>query len=49
VDTNAGRACPASDGIQVRLATLAAAHAGLPPPDGAGRAVAINRPSAAAD
>lgn len=49
VDTKAGRACDAPDAVRDRLATLAAAHDGLPLPDGAGRSVGLRRQIAAAD
>jgi len=41
VDTSAGRAQPARPEIVARLAKLAAAHAGLPKPERAGRAIGI--------
>jgi carnitine 3-dehydrogenase len=41
VDTTEGRACPARADILARLAKLAAAHAALPTPERAGRAVGI--------
>jgi carnitine 3-dehydrogenase len=41
VDTAAGRAHPARPEILIRVAELAAAHAELPKPDRAGRAVGI--------
>jgi len=40
VDTTAGRARPARPEIRTRIAELAAAHAGLPKPERAGRAIA---------
>jgi carnitine 3-dehydrogenase len=40
VDTTAGRAHPARPEIRARIAELAAAHAGLPKPERAGRAIA---------
>jgi carnitine 3-dehydrogenase len=39
VDTVAGRACPAEPTVLARLREVAAAHASVPLPDGAGRAV----------
>ncbi len=39
VDTKEGRACPAGDEIQAKAREIAEAHAKLPRPDGAGRAV----------
>ena len=39
VDTDAGRVCAWEEPVATRLAEAAAAHAHLPPPDGAGRAV----------
>ncbi len=39
VDTEAGRACPAGPDVLQRLREIAHAHAALPRPDGAGRAV----------
>jgi carnitine 3-dehydrogenase len=41
VDTTEGRACPARADILAQLAKLAAAHAALPTPERAGRAVGI--------
>lgn len=43
VDMRAGRACPAPAAILDRLLPIAAAHAGLPRPEGAGRAVGQRR------
>lgn len=39
VDMKAGKTCPAAAAVLARLDPLAKAHAGLPMPDGAGRAV----------
>jgi carnitine 3-dehydrogenase len=39
VDMKAGKTVPASPEVWGRLQAVAAAHAGLPPPEGAGRAV----------
>lgn len=44
VDTGAGRACPMPPRLAARLEAAAAAHAGLPRPEGAGRAIGIPRP-----
>jgi carnitine 3-dehydrogenase len=41
VDTGAGRVCPWVEPVASRLADAAAAHAQLPVPDGAGRAVSM--------
>ena len=41
VDTNEGRARPASPEILARIAKLAAGHMALPPPERAGRAIGI--------
>ncbi len=41
VDTAAGRAAPASAELLARVDELAAAHAGLPAPDRAGRHIAL--------
>ena len=43
VDTTAGRACPWIDPVAGRVSAAAAAHAELPVPDGAGRAVTLRR------
>jgi carnitine 3-dehydrogenase len=43
VDTHAGRAAPAPPELLERVARIAGAHARLPPPDRAGRAIAIRR------
>ena len=40
VDTDAGRTCPWAEPVAGRVAAAAAAHAALPPPEGAGRAIA---------
>ena len=39
VDMNAGKTCPAAPQVLARLMPLVAAHANLPAPDGAGRAI----------
>jgi carnitine 3-dehydrogenase len=39
VDMKAGRACPAAPDVLAKLGPIAAAHAALPRPDGAGRAI----------
>jgi acyl-CoA thioesterase FadM len=44
VDTSAGRAQPARPEILTRIAKLAAAHAALPKPERAGRAIGIPAP-----
>jgi carnitine 3-dehydrogenase / betainyl-CoA thioesterase len=44
VDTGAGRAHPARPELLVRIARLAAAHAVLPRPDRAGRAIGLSAP-----
>lgn len=44
VDTGAGRACPWLEPVAGRVLAAAAAHAGLPTPDGVGRAIALQRP-----
>ena len=43
VDTDAGRSVPAEGAVRDALLALAEAHAGLPPPQGAGRAVGAGR------
>jgi carnitine 3-dehydrogenase / betainyl-CoA thioesterase len=43
VDTAAGRACPWVEPVADRVAAAAAAHAALPVPEGAGRAIALAR------
>jgi carnitine 3-dehydrogenase len=43
VDTAAGRASPWQEPVAGRLAAASAAHAALPAPDGAGRAIALRR------
>jgi carnitine 3-dehydrogenase len=43
VDTDAGRTCPWVEPVAGRVAAAAAAHAGLPVPEGAGRAIALLR------
>ena len=43
VDMGLGKTCPAAPAVLARLMPLAAAHAGLPLPDGAGRAVGQKR------
>ena len=45
VDAKAGRACPALPEIRHRLDPLVAAHAGLPRPQGAGRAIRTISPA----
>lgn len=49
VDNKAGRACPAPASILAKLNVLAAAHAGLPRPAEAGRAVGAKARAAAAE
>lgn len=49
VDSKAGRACPAPASILAKLDALAAAHAGLPRPVEAGRAVGAKARAAAAE
>jgi acyl-CoA thioesterase FadM len=44
VDTTAGRAHPARPEVLTRIARLAAAHAVLPEPERAGRAIGIPAP-----
>jgi carnitine 3-dehydrogenase len=41
VDTTAGRTAPARDEVLARVARIAAAHAGLPRPERAGRAIGV--------
>lgn len=43
VDMKAGKTCPAAPEVLARLNPIAAAHAGLPPPEGTGRAVGQKR------
>ncbi len=44
VDTGAGRACPAAPEVLAKLQPIARAHAALPVPEGAGRAIAMPGP-----
>jgi carnitine 3-dehydrogenase len=41
VDTASGRASPWREPVGARVAAAAAAHEGLPAPEGAGRAIAM--------
>ena len=43
VDTEAGRACPWVEPVAGRVSDAAAAHGALPTPDGAGRAITLQR------
>ncbi len=44
VDTKEGRACPAAREVLAKLEPIAEGHAKLPPPEGAGRAIAMPGP-----